>query len=626
MFVWTRKNAGTLGWIVTIAVNFVIQSGCDQTGEISASPSTFNESTANDGSVDQSVLLTFKEAKVFYEEDVCEKMRQLRIEIVNEDDVDARYARAVDYDYPDPTLDGETLVEGKHYEIESDLPEGLGVKIVKVQSQSTLGAQARMTLTGKAAQHEASDSFELKIRFKSEYTQVFPFQEIQAKNATVREKGDELSDYILECNEYQIDFDDVFSIEVEFDDSTEAAITYDGSEFNERSANDGRISGSVAIALTGGKKFRKSSGTLTIADGDYAMSGTAVPSGLSPKITLTSDTAATLTFTGTAASHEASDSVSDVTLTFKDQAFSDGKAPTTGKSHDFDIDFEDSDDASGLDYSATAFVEASTNNGSVTDTVTITLSEDTFSQSMGTFTENTHYTLTGTAVPTGLSPVVTVNSATEAELSFMGNATPHDAAASVTGIVLTFLDDAFTSGAAPTDGSKDESFSISFSDPFITLFSTGVHDGDLGGRAGADALCAGAQPGSSFQANVRALISVDASDEIRDMPGNYMVAPDEEIRSPDGNVLASDWSDLIDGSIDENLMASGVTTSTFWWSGSDNMGALSASNCAGWTDGTSMETGATGFTADTANWFFEMDSDCDGGILGDQVVLCIAFD
>ena len=54
------------------------------------------------------------------------------------------------------------------------------------------------------------------------------------------------------------------------------------------------------------------------------------------------------------------------------------------------------------------------------------------------------------------------------------------------------------------------------------MYSVVPHNGNLGGQAGADALCVSQQPGRYAQAH--AFLSVDETDEIRDMPARRFLA------------------------------------------------------------------------------------------------------
>ncbi len=106
--------------------------------------------------------------------------------------------------------------------------------------------------------------------------------------------------------------------------------------------------------------------------------------------------------------------------------------------------------------------------------------------------------------------------------------------------------------------------------------SAAHHNGKLGGRTGADGLCQASANRPAGYTSYRAFISVDADDEIRDMPGNYRVPTNVPIQSLNGTVIANDWADLLDGSITVTLETAGVLTDWLWWSASWTDGSLVA--------------------------------------------------
>ena len=120
----------------------------------------------------------------------------------------------------------------------------------------------------------------------------------------------------------------------------------------------------------------------------------------------------------------------------------------------------------------------------------------------------------------------------------------------------------------------------------IMLFSTtNQYDGNLGGRAGADAKCA-ADNKPAGRKTVHAFISVSAADCISNMPATYGFPANVPVVAPDGTVIADNWADLLDGSIDVTLNDAGVllgNKGTPWWSGSTTAGYLNTYNCSGWT-------------------------------------------
>jgi hypothetical protein len=162
-------------------------------------------------------------------------------------------------------------------------------------------------------------------------------------------------------------------------------------------------------------------------------------------------------------------------------------------------------------------------------------------------------------------------------------------------------------------------------DDEIRLYSAGEHDGNLGGRIGADALCAAAASGWAVGKSIRAFISIDAADEIRDMPTNYSINTAYPIKNLTGaNTIANNWTDLLDQSIDMTLGAAGVmTASVFWISLSNADGSLHADNCSNATSngGTGMFSGLTIRT--DATWMANGSGSCSDAV--NFSLLCLAF-
>jgi len=109
-------------------------------------------------------------------------------------------------------------------------------------------------------------------------------------------------------------------------------------------------------------------------------------------------------------------------------------------------------------YNVTTLAEAVANNGSISETLTVTLSNDTFSASDGT-----NLAARVTNVPSGLTAVLTIGSSrTVATLSFTGTANSHSNARDVSDLTITFLSTDFTLGALPT-GANRSNLVIDFS-------------------------------------------------------------------------------------------------------------------------------------------------------------------
>lgn len=159
----------------------------------------------------------------------------------------------------------------------------------------------------------------------------------------------------------------------------------------------------------------------------------------------------------------------------------------------------------------------------------------------------------------------------------------------------------------------------------IILYNAGGSgfDGNMGGRAGADALCQVSGNRPAGYANFRAFLSVNAGDEIRDMPGNYGVPTNRPIAGPNGTVIANDWADLLDGTIDVSLGAAGLPTAGPFWSGGNADGSLSANNCNGWTDNSGINFGEFGNpTRTNSTWLDDAYTSCSDMTYS---LFCIAF-
>jgi len=157
----------------------------------------------------------------------------------------------------------------------------------------------------------------------------------------------------------------------------------------------------------------------------------------------------------------------------------------------------------------------------------------------------------------------------------------------------------------------------------IYLYSAGTSPGDLAvtdARTDADALCAADPPPGPT--HWRAFISISAGDAISGFPANYSVPTDRPIRSESRVMMAGNWADLMNGSINQKLNDAGVSTAS-WWSGSSDSGDFySSANCDGWTDGGGTSNGRTG-SPDylDSNWISNLNTDCSTG----QAILCIAW-
>ena len=166
----------------------------------------------------------------------------------------------------------------------------------------------------------------------------------------------------------------------------------------------------------------------------------------------------------------------------------------------------------------------------------------------------------------------------------------------------------------------------------VFMFTAGSHEGDFGAtkslqvvpvRDTIDSLCMQARL-IDYPAlpclNVRAFISVSASDDIAGMPGNYGVPAGRKITGPGGVTVVDNWSDLLDGTIDVNLFDAGVAPDD-WWSGSVSDGSFDGTdNCSGWTStGTKGSSGKNNKSDD--EWIAGNVPNCSSP----RLVLCVCW-
>ena len=257
------------------------------------------------------------------------------------------------------------------------------------------------------------------------------------------------------------------------------SLSYGTTAFLESTNNNGSIDNSspMIITLLNGT-FTGANGSNFVAGGEITVAN--VPSGLTVVAQRASDTTISVTLTGAAAAHGNSDDVSNLTFTFNNAAFTLGLASdVTGNSrNDLSVDFFD---APEITYDDTSYQEVGANDGSISETATITVGGRSFSGSTGT-----NYVLGGevsvSGVPAGLTLTVTRASASTATLGFSGNAAPHTSAQDTSSMEVIFNDGAFNEGAASAViGYSNGTLSVSFFDPFSLSYASSEFEELSGG-------------------------------------------------------------------------------------------------------------------------------------------------
>jgi DNA-binding beta-propeller fold protein YncE len=116
-----------------------------------------------------------------------------------------------------------------------------------------------------------------------------------------------------------------------------------------------------------------------------------------------------------------------------------------------------------LDFSGASFQESVSNEGTVSNSIDLTLWGDAFAASGGQMTKGSDYTITG--VPAGLTETITRTSSRKATIALSGAASAHRSSNSTNQIKFTLLDGALKTTPASELLGNPATFSIAFSDP-----------------------------------------------------------------------------------------------------------------------------------------------------------------
>jgi len=301
-----------------------------------------------------------------------------------------------------------TLVEATDYTV-ANVPAGLTVSIVTSDANN-----ATITLTGNATNHENIDDIaNMGITFlNAAFTGANAASVINYSNTALA-----------------VDF------------NNPPVLTWDVNTFVEDVANDGSISTVMNLSLT--DETFATVGTLVEAT-DYTVAN--VPAGLTVVITTTGTTSATVALTGNAASHMNADDIANMGITFLDAAFTavDALLITGSSQSAINVDFMDPYVVE-LTWDGTTFTEAVANDGSIGNTINLTLAYDAFT-TVGLMTPGVHYNVAN--VPAGLTVNIAATSTTTAIIGMTGNAAAHENINDISNMEITFTDAAFASTLA----------------------------------------------------------------------------------------------------------------------------------------------------------------------------------
>ncbi|MBB6459679.1 LamG domain-containing protein [Flammeovirga kamogawensis] len=215
-------------------------------------------------------------------------------------------------------------------------------------------------------------------------------------------------------------------------------LNYFSSSFTENTTtNNGSIVETISVAVTGD--------TFTGSDNDNFVSDSKVtftnlPAGLVGSVIRTSETTVDISLTGNATAHENANDIANLSVVFANSAFSGNDATLIGNYNkaDFSIDFIDAY-TTALSYDKTIFLESTANDGSINESVVITLTDDTFSADVVSANR-----ISSSNVPSGLSTTFIRDSDTQITMTLSGTVTAHATANSIDNLTVTFGDGAFT--------------------------------------------------------------------------------------------------------------------------------------------------------------------------------------
>ena len=234
-------------------------------------------------------------------------------------------------------------------------------------------------------------------------------------------------------------------------------LVWNNNTFVEALTNDGSIQTIIDIELN--DNDFATIGVL-VESTDYTVAN--VPIGLSVVITITSDTTVNIELTGNAGSHLDVDDISNMEITFLDNAYATWNAMFVIGNFNLGliVDFFDLPPPT-LTWDATIFNEDVADDGSIASVINLILTSETFAVLPGLMTESTHYTVAN--VPTGLIVEINVIDTINATVELSGNAVSHDNIDDINNMKITFLDTSFTTNLAiDVDNYSQPNLSVDF--------------------------------------------------------------------------------------------------------------------------------------------------------------------
>ena len=160
----------------------------------------------------------------------------------------------------------------------------------------------------------------------------------------------------------------------------------------------------------------------------------------------------------------------------------------------------------------------------------------------------------------------------------------------------------------PEDESISNNYFISLrKEKVVYIYNGGLTDGNIGGRSGANSICANNKPAVSDMVcnQVKAFLSFDANDSISSMAANFGLPTDRPlVNSTTSKAWADSLTQLLNGEAGNTLLGTGIlqpfNAYPYWWSASNSNGTWMPDTS--WSDGTNTyvyKYSCSGFTSNT---------------------------
>ncbi len=226
--------------------------------------------------------------------------------------------------------------------------------------------------------------------------------------------------------------------------------------------------------------------------------------------------------------------------------------------------------SAAIAYSSSVFNEADSNNGSIDNTITLTLSGDTFKGSIGANLGKVSNT------PSGLTASLTKTGDTTATLALTGTAKDHGSANDISNLTVTLGNADFTGGAAIlVSGATQNSLKISYIDLPLketagTLSATGAISSSLSVDLTTDKVTLGTTALSLLSGDLGNVVNVDLSElkPVATTTTTTKTTVSVSIKGDDqaNNLIAAGYPTTIEGGKGNDTIVCGSSTDTLVFS------------------------------------------------------------